>query len=630
MRLRIRSVSMYSIVIGLFAILAVLLTPHSASAGAGPGGGGGSNGCAAYNYSTCTGAVWRYYRTSSNAYNIRNVGSGYTTVTGCGSTGGFFAYVLVNRYSPNDGSLVRSWKIGPVDGDSGNRSKFFGGWTKYYLYSDPGDALPVNPGDGMYSWFSAQKAFEQTKSLGQNAGYSWDGGSSLGWFCYRGLDFNLTPLITGTPKDVDGSTNDITVTPTVKNAGPTNSSSIEWRITKFRVEPGIAVPGGSTGSGTPISFYGNKDGTDVKVVTGRTFGVTTTNLAGEVAKQSVGDYPLGTRICFGLSVKPYSQSSGNWRYSPPFCVTITKKPKIQVWGSDVLVGRPFPGSTALTSLISVGVTNQITKQYGSWSEYGVAASGAVNGLASASGYAGGVSTTTDCAVALLTFSNTVTTSPGGRCTNQSSLGKFDTKRTIPDISTRFPTTATTPKLTGTIDLGASNRQGVYTSDGTTTITLSATTLAKKQWVVINAPKATVVISGDIKYSPVTLNSIDDIPQLVIIASRINIESTVTNIDAWLVANGTEGVVNTCRNVVDTIDMINLSSVTCNKQLFINGPVMAKKLYLHRTVGATQGAGAGDPAEIFNLRPDAYLWATARASATGRVQTVYSQELPPRF
>jgi hypothetical protein len=58
--------------------------------------------------------------------------------------------------------------------------------------------------------------------------------------------------------------------------------------------------------------------------------------------------------------------------------------------------------------------------------------------------------------------------------------------------------------------------------------------------------------------------------------------------------------------------------------------MATKLYLQRTAGSGVGVSSGDPAEVFNLRPDAYLWAMVHASASGKIQTVYATELPPRF
>jgi len=52
--------------------------------------------------------------------------------------------------------------------------------------------------------------------------------------------------------------------------------------------------------------------------------------------------------------------------------------------------------------------------------------------------------------------------------------------------------------------------------------------------------------------------------------------------------------------------------------------------LQRTFGSGSGAATGNPAEVFNLRPDAYLWGVFQAAGSGRLQTVYETELPPRY
>ena len=58
--------------------------------------------------------------------------------------------------------------------------------------------------------------------------------------------------------------------------------------------------------------------------------------------------------------------------------------------------------------------------------------------------------------------------------------------------------------------------------------------------------------------------------------------------------------------------------------------MANHLLLRRTAGAGRGAASGDPAEVFNLRPDAYLWASYMQRDANKVRTVKTTELPPRF
>lgn len=349
-----------SIAVVFLATLAIIFMPKFASAGAGDGGGGGVAGCDAFNYSTCYGAVWRYYKTTQDPYYLQTVGGPQTVVTGCSATGGFFAYVLVHKKYPTDPAYVRSWKIGPVDGNSGNRSIFFGGWTNYRIYSSPSDPLPVNPGWGDYSWYSAEKAFAQTKALGQNAGYEWNGSSLLGWFCYRGTDFRLTPSITGTPAYTDGDstgTDKAALSPSVNNTGSTSSSpNTQWRVVTFRVPPGGGVPGGGDSGTIPETFFA-RGAIAVANGTGVTFPRNVTSLA--VSKQVIGDFPIGTRICYALSVQPITQDNGNWRHSAPFCVVIAKSPKFQVHGGDIRVGSSFAGQAAADN--SNITTSQTTK-----------------------------------------------------------------------------------------------------------------------------------------------------------------------------------------------------------------------------------------------------------------------------
>jgi len=110
---------------------------------------------------------------------------------------------------------------------------------------------------------------------------------------------------------------------------------------------------------------------------------------------------------------------------------------------------------------------------------------------------------------------------------------------------------------------------------------------------------------------------------VIIANKINIADSATNINAWLLTTGSDGTINTCSDRLPTAP---LNSNVCQDQLTINGPIATSHLYLRRT----SGASPNDPAEIVNLRPDAYIWAYLRTAQTGKATTRFTVELPPRF
>ena len=132
------------------------------------------------------------------------------------------------------------------------------------------------------------------------------------------------------------------------------------------------------------------------------------------------------------------------------------------------------------------------------------------------------------------------------------------------------------------------------------------------------------------------SSVSALPQLVIRARNIIITDAVSQVNAWLVA---DGYVSTCGAVPDGKAWLQgITSKTCDKQLRINGPVMAQSLYLRRTYGSQHASPAkndnnhhlGTPAEIINIRPDTYLWGHARSGGRGSIKTTILRELPPRY
>jgi len=194
------------------------------------------------------------------------------------------------------------------------------------------------------------------------------------------------------------------------------------------------------------------------------------------------------------------------------------------------------------------------------------------------------------------------------------------------VAATFPVTAAFSTLSGS-SVDISGLTGIYRTSGN--ITLTGGTLPRGRTVVINTYNPAtmrygdITIAGNLTYTTDPLTSGDQIPQLVLIAGNINIQDNVTQVDGWLSA---EGTLNTCSNVPRASITIN----NCNNLLTINGPVMAKEAQLWRTAGSLDAANSGAPAEVFNLRPDAYLWGLSRSAQSGRLETVYSRELPPRF
>jgi hypothetical protein len=295
---------------------------------------------------------------------------------------------------------------------------------------------------------------------------------------------------------------------------------------------------------------------------------------------------------------------------------------------------PYDSIESIANCDAFKVTDRV---YGSWVEYRIFAIGSIKGAGSGSAFADkrGLPYATLCDYSKLSFVNATTSNPAKNCSASSSIGGYSTGRTIPNVAANFPVVA---NQTPVYDDADPNLQGLYTSHDTGNpvvsdpITISAKNIVKNQWIVINAPNTDVTITGDIKYENGSFQSIGQIPQMVIIAKNIHIAANVGQVDAWLIAQGSKaantGILDTC--AISNDYTTKLSVNVCNAPLTVNGPVMAQELWLRRTGGSGFDDASGDPAEVFNLRPDAYLWGYARASTSGRVQTVYTQELPPRF
>ena len=138
-------------------------------------------------------------------------------------------------------------------------------------------------------------------------------------------------------------------------------------------------------------------------------------------------------MCYGLSVKDAASNNSGWAHSAVVCAVLSKRPVVQVLGNDLIVGRGK--STTVGSIVSTNIKNASGTQYGAWAEYGIMPSGLVSGMASASGYAGGVSARPFCGVSYLTISNAAT----GSCTD-TAVGRYSFSESTPAVASRFPTT----------------------------------------------------------------------------------------------------------------------------------------------------------------------------------------------
>ncbi len=498
---------------------------------------------------------------------------------------------------------------------------------------------------------------------------------------YISPEYYLTPSITvpATNAVIFDSTRPIPVTGVVENKDTNNTKShtnIEWRITQLEYPATLKDPankdGGFSSADACGFFTGSTRCTELHSGTesnGYLRNETKTyNTSGQHAADS------STKVCFAVSVRrnasdghPQSSNPSGWRHSAIRCLTYGKQPKVSIYGGDVQTGRSFDGTGNANAKIRGSITsldfNGSSAIFGSYSEYGLfsRASGGITGMASRAGLNKEIhqDDASQAKWSYLSFNRRP--GVGGGMATPSYGGYSYGSNQLPDISTAF-SSASAPAVSGDISVEslrdrAGSPGGTVTASGNLKIT--GGTLSKGRWVVINAQNSNIVISGNITYEDTGLTSAADIPQLVIIGRNITINSDVDRVDAWLIAKpgqlnnvSTGGAISTCdqngtapalaaipsENVYKLDARYQLSDKLCDKQLTINGPIIAKQLFLRRTHGSFNPSGPGDweapgvPAEIINFRPDAYLWAQRYVNTrnAGQYRTAQLKEIPPRY
>ena len=374
------------------------------------------------------------------------------------------------------------------------------------------------------------------------------------------------------------------------------------------------------------------------------------------------------------------------------CVTIAKKPNFQVLG-----GGFYTNGTIKTALSEKAVGGGLgaypsaeTRSYGSWDEFGVLAAGKVLGFGSgaAMGYEEGYNfnlprggimnayytfigpTGPNSVVSGISNISHMTIANDKNGPGNSGISRIGSavlarlkarfRDTIIRNSSNTITSLTSNETSAKNYLGLSQlyHQGdtslsamnstanFYQFDrGGNLIARSNTTGEKLMNTLAMYVDGTLTIDRNINIAHETYNAVDDFPQVLIFAKKINITSNVTNIDAWLILDEDYG-----DNQIDTCsDNHYPNALSCNETLTITGPVFARKLTLNRTAGSHTGGGrAGThplqtgptgtyyaegsihPAEVFTLRADAYFWAYRQSLSGGQAYMVYSREIAPRY
>lgn len=458
--------------------------------------------------------------------------------------------------------------------------------------------------------------------------------------------YNLLPLVTSDNTVISSDESASFTYRVTNNSVNVTTGDVEWSIKRVVVDKGQPAEPLFYGSdayrdnyscGSLMNLIGNNGTCEDNVARGtKKFPTGATTLSdlevGGASRLVVEDrWPVGTKVCYVLAVnKPTEKENPKDRFSKAVCVVIGKRPTVHVYGGDLSVGKRFANDTEpvdpTAAKVQAGVTikaDPVNRVFGSWVEYGVLAPGPVIGVASAAGLEGGYPATTGELQGFwskLTFANTNAT-----------YGSFTEAWTLPDTAGALLAGGgvVTQLTENDKSFNGSVASGIYEKQ-TGDLRLTSGTLDKNSSVVVHVPNGTVTIDGNLGYNDGPYSSIKEIPRLVIIARAINIKASVTQVDAWLIARNSAtstggGVVNTCSD-----GPTSLSITDCDKTLRINGPVMARHLLLRRTAGSGSGDGSKDPAEIINLRADAYLSSIANRGDVTLPMTTSTVELPPRF
>lgn len=352
---------------------------------------------------------------------------------------------------------------------------------------------------------------------------------------------------------------------------------------------------------------------------------------------NVGRLPPGTKVCTHITVTPATNKAGGpstrSSYPPEHCATVTAKPFIKAYGAEVRAGGGF-GSTCAPS---VGTEGGI-KTYGGLlgagyrgasSQFGVMALRNINGFSSAT-----LRGSNPVAPKGLTFANTDGSEFGG---------SFGSSLCMTDY---YGTTQEPPA-----------KQASYTS-------AASLVSGKKQYVLSGSTLGTTIIptgsqaaiyvngdlhiNGDIIYTP-GAGSIAAMPFLaVIVRGNIYIEPNVSRLDGLFVAQPSNpaapvnGKIYTCYPPVGPPYTRTQLDIACNRQLVVNGGLVAQQIKFLRTnntitedTGQVPNFGTGTgtvAAEVVNSSPEMWLAPSPLVSTAGTGSASYDSlySLPPVY
>ncbi len=453
-------------------------------------------------------------------------------------------------------------------------------------------------------------------------------------------NYTLTPTISAGgglgDQPLPPGTSITDIVSTVSNSGPTKSRPTQWVVSHFVLNPGQTLSNTGLGSAQqnssqPSSHF-NPNGSWQNFASGnnKVFMLDPETISNNnfTIPQNA---PIGSKYCFALSIQPYIHSSANWSHSRPICIMVSKSPTTQIHGSSLIVPNGAVEGQSVDFLDDVNNASSTRRRYASWVEYDILASrNIVNVTSNAGTLIGNHDVSQSNFWHQLTFANTPNLGNfgSGLTSGRSAwIYEYFNKQATQSISNNY--TATSLSLSS---ITLSNSITYRYQKSSTSLTLSSNSnlfnVPSGKSLVIVKEDGDLIINSNIRYNN-SVSRASDIPQVIIIVRNGNIiiNPDVTNVDAWLVAlgnNNSQGHLKTCNQ--DTV-----SVSTCNNPLRVNGPVLVDYLDLLRTYGAERPSNTlEDPAEIFNLRPDAYIWSMSQTNSQPVFSTTLVDEVPARY
>lgn len=409
-------------------------------------------------------------------------------------------------------------------------------------------------------------------------------------------------------------------------------ATVPWRIyaasnkgSSGTCAPGVTIDVYMTINGSrSTSSSGNYRGTNL----GGRQGVSCGGISGEFNLEGA---VVGDKVCLYAGVgsitnDPYlmriSDSDQLGSYSGPrgdasSCYEIVKRASIQIHGADSWSGTDSSNGGFLAKN-SANTYNQCTKS-GSWSQYGLFATGTIDETFGSAGFLKSLCNNTYHL--RLKFAN-----------NTTPHGRFSTTHQLTNARNYYTNTKSCTYPRSSLGSDTISQLANYASNDDGYIIhcfANATTANLSGGQVPNGKNLVLIFGGDLNITSNIIytdnfSDIYSIPNLTIVAKNITITAGVNRLDGVYRA---EEIFDDC----NTDQFGYTANNTCNNTLTVNGAIIANKTKFQRTSGSEHIINNPGAAEYIKYNPTVYLSNYARQRLQQKdLKTILRREVAPRW